>query len=161
MYNTIRLDKRYWRYQLYLWSEGLKGNSTPKWKLIKTFIYGVRSSGNLAEYGLRQTVGLCKDLFPRAFSVVTQYTYIDDMLSGTESLEETLSLTDELEASVLKGGFRLKGFTISGDNPSENLSSDGVSVVVAGLRWFPEGDFFKLNISELNFNKKLRGLKIS
>ena len=31
MYNTIRLDKRYWRYQLYLCSEGLKGNSTPKW----------------------------------------------------------------------------------------------------------------------------------
>ena len=30
-YNTIGLDKRYWRYQLYLWSEGLKGNSTPKW----------------------------------------------------------------------------------------------------------------------------------
>ena len=49
MYNTIRLDKRYWRYQLYLWSEGLKGNSTPKWKVIKTLIYGVRSSGNLAE----------------------------------------------------------------------------------------------------------------
>ena len=81
--------------------------------------------------------------------MVTQDTYIDDMLSGTESLE----------ASVLKGGSRLKGFTISGDNPSENLSSDGVSVVVAGLRWFPEGDFIKLNISELNFNKKLRGKK--
>ena len=91
--------------------------------------------------------------------MVTQDTYIDDMLSGTESLEETLSLTYELEASVLKGGFRLKGFTISGDNPSENLSSDGVSVVVAGLRWFPEGNFIKLNISELNFNKKLRGKK--
>ena len=89
----------------------------------------MRSSGNLAEYGLRQTVELCKDEFPRAFSVVMQDTYIDNMLSGTESLEETLSLTDELEASMLKGGFHLKGFTISVDNPSENQSSDGVSVV--------------------------------
>ena len=136
-----------------MWSEGLKGNSTPEWKVIKTLIYGVRSSGNLAE--LRRTVEICKDMFPRAFSVVTQDTYIDDMLSGTESLEETLSLTDELEASVLKGGFRLKGFTISGDNPSENLSSDGVSVVVAGLRWFPEGDFIKLNMSEVKNQLKM------
>ena len=159
MYNTIRLDKRYWRYQLYLWCEDLKGDSRPKWKVIKTLIYGVRSSGNLAECALRRTAELCKDEFPRAYSVITRDTYVDDMLSGTESSEETLSVTDELEANVLKGGFRLKGFTISGYDPSESLSSDSESVVVAGLRWFPKGDFIKLNISELNFNKKLRGKK--
>ena len=53
----------------------------------------------------------------------------------------------------------MKGFTISGYEPSENLSSDQESVVVAGLRWFPKGDFIKLNINELNFNKKFRGRK--
>ena len=31
--------------------------------------------------------------------------------------------------------------------------------MVAGLRWFPKGDFIKLNINELNFNKKFRGRK--
>ena len=59
------------------------------------------------------------------------------MLSGTES-SEALSVTDDLESAVLKGGFRLKGFTISGYD----------SVVVAGLRWFPKEDFIKLNAIE-------------
>ena len=122
MYNTVRLERRYWRYQLYLWSEGLEGDILPQWKVIKTLIYGVRSSGNLAEYGLRRTAEMCRDESPRAYDVITCDTYVDDMLSCTECADETLSVTDDLEAAVLKGGFRLNGFTISG--PSENLSSD-------------------------------------
>ena len=39
------------------------------------------------------------------------------------------------------------------------MSNDQESVIVAGLKWFPKGDFIKLNVSELNFNKKLRGRK--
>ena len=131
MYNTVRLDRRCWRYQLYLWSEGLEGDILPQWKVIKTHIYGVRSSGNLAECGLRRTVEMCRDEFPRAYDVITCDTYVDNMLSGTESSEETMSVTDDLEAAVLKGGCRLKGFTISGYEPSENLSSDQESVVVS------------------------------
>ena len=48
---------------------------------------------------------------------------------------------------------------MSGSEPSEHLSSDLESVVVAGLKWFPKGDFIKMNISEINFAKKERGRK--
>ena len=159
MYNTVRLDKRYWRYQLYLWCEELKGNDTPKWKVIKTLIYGIRSSGNLAECGLRRTVDMCKAEFPKAFDVITNDTYMDDTLSGTQSHAQAMQVTDELEIAVGKGGFRVKGFTISGYDPPEVLSNSKEYVVVAGLKWFPKGDFVKLNIDDLNFNKKLRGRK--
>ena len=131
----------------------------PKWKVIKTLIYGIRSSGNLAECGLRRTVALGRDEFPKAYDVVTHDTYVDDTLSGAESLEEVMHVTDELEVSVSRGGFRLKAFTISGQDPSENVSSDLEFVAVAGLKWFPKGDFLMFNIAELNFNRKLRGQK--
>ena len=85
MYNAIRLDKMYWRYQLYLWGEGLKENEHPQWKVIKTLIYGVRSSGNLAEYGLRLTAEICKSECPEAYDVITYDTYMDDCLSGTKN----------------------------------------------------------------------------
>ena len=61
MYNAVRLHKAYWRYQLYLWHDSLDPDAKPVWKAIKTLIYGVRSSGNLAECGLRRTANLCKD----------------------------------------------------------------------------------------------------
>ena len=48
---------------------------------------------------------------------------------------------------------------MSGSEQSEHLSSDLESVVVAGLKWFPKGDFIKMNISEINFAKKERGRK--
>ena len=56
MYNTIRLDEDHWRYQLYLWDKELNPDNKPETKVIKTLIYGVRSSGNQAERGLRYTV---------------------------------------------------------------------------------------------------------
>ena len=38
---------------------------------------------------------------------------MDNTLSATESLEQVMHVTDELEVAVRKGGFRLKAFTIS------------------------------------------------
>ena len=53
MYNRVQLEKEFWRYQLYLWGEELSRDVRPLWKVIKTLIYGVRCSGNLAECALR------------------------------------------------------------------------------------------------------------
>ena len=52
-----------------------------------------------------------------------------------------------------KGGFNLKGFTFSGENPPENLSEDGLSIGVGGLM-VSQGRF-----RNLNFSPKRRGRK--
>lgn len=49
--------------------------------------------------------------------------------------------------------------TVSGKDPPADLSSDGESVTVGGMKWFSKGDFLKLNIGPLNFNRKCRGRK--
>ena len=159
MYNAVRLDKMFWRYQLYLWSDGLEENVEPRWKVIKTLIYGVRPSGNLAECGLRRTAEISREEFPEAFDIITNDTYVDDCVSGTEGPQRTLKVTDDLQIVLAKGGFTLKGFVISGEDPPEHLSSDKESVLVGGIKWFPKGDFIKLNIKDLNFNKRVRGKK--
>ena len=41
------------------------------------------------------------------------------------------------------------------------MSSDGESIGVTGLRWYPEDDKVALDISELNFSRKYRGKKSS
>ena len=65
MYNTIRLDEEHWCYQLYLWQNELNLDLEPRIKVIKTLIYGVKSSGNQAERGLRQTADIQKNEYPR------------------------------------------------------------------------------------------------
>ena len=54
MYNPIKLVEDDWCYQLYLWDNNLSLDNGPRVKVINTLIYGVKSSGNQAERGLRQ-----------------------------------------------------------------------------------------------------------
>ena len=82
-------------------------------------------------------------------------------ISGGNDPEEVRMRTDELKLVLEKGGFTLKGVTISGEEPPPHLSADGESVCVGGMKWFPKGDFLKLNIGVLNFSKKERGRKSS
>lgn len=63
---------------------------------------------------------------------------------------------DELETIVNRGGYKLKGITLSGEDPIENLSDDGKLLIVVGLRWFPKSNMISLNIAELNFAKRQR-----
>ena len=113
MYNAVRLKKAHWRYQLYLWNDGLDSGKPPVWKVIKTLIYGVRSSGNQAECALRRTVELSKIRYPEACEAVQSDTYVDDCISGTSCRDTTLRVTDEISVALAKGGFKLKGVSIS------------------------------------------------
>ena len=54
----------------------------------------------------------------------------------------------------------MKGFTFSGESPTESLSEDNKSINVGGMKWYPEYGKLGLDITELNFNKKHRGKKL-
>ena len=160
MYNTIWLDKAHWRYQLYFWEDELKLGISPRLKVIKTAIYGVRSSGNVAESGIRKTAELTKEQFPRAYDVMTEDLYVDDCMSGASSQRNRSLITEELSGALAKGGFKLKGFTFSGFDPPDHLANeDKVSVNVGGLKWYSKDDMLSIKVPELNLGKKRRGKK--
>ena len=159
-YNSVRLHPSHWRYHMYLWSEDLKPETPPKLKVLKTFIYGVKPSGNVAESGIRKTADIAKEKFPKAHSPIHNDTYVDDCASGEDTVEERLEVTNQLSAALSMGGFFLKGFTFSGFDPPSHLSADGKSIMVGGLKWFSAEDNFSLNLpDQLNFSKKKRGRK--
>ena len=62
MYNSVRMNKDFWRFQLYWWSDTLTVGEEPRLKFIKSVIYGVKCSGNVAERALRLAVELQKDI---------------------------------------------------------------------------------------------------
>ena len=66
---------------------------------------------------------------------------MDDFLSGTECLSISNRVMDEIQETVAKGGFSLRGFTVSGKLPLYNLTHKGQPVFVLGLRWLSERDF--------------------
>ena len=72
-----------------------------------------------------------------------------------------LEITDNLKLALNRGGFAVKGFTFSGREPPPNLSNDGTSIIVGGMKWYPKEDCISLNTIILNFDYKKRGKKSS
>ena len=160
MYNTIRLDKDDWCYQLYLWDDDLSQEREPKVKVIKTLIYGGKSSGNQAEQGIRETGNLMKENYPRQNEIIHNDVYVDDCTRGGDSHDAVREITDGLKLVLSKGGFDLKGFTFSGFDPPEHLKNGDNSINVAGMKWYPKSDLLSLNIGVLNFEKKCQRKKL-
>ena len=85
----------------------------------------------------------------RAAEVIYKDIYVNDCISGETSADCVRVSTDELKL-VLNKGFGLKDITVSGSPPPEKLSEDGESVNVGGMKWFPKGDYLKLNIPDFS-----------
>ena len=159
MYNTVKLSEDNWCLQRYLWTDDLNPNQPPLEKIIKTLIYGVKSSGNQAEHALRKTANHSKDQYPRVNEVISKDVYVDDCITGEDTTNQAKETANNLEVVINKGGFRLKGFTFSGSDPPQALSHDGKTISVGGMVWHPKIDMLSLDISEMNFARKQRGKK--
>lgn len=72
MYNTIRLNQADWCYQRYIWVKNLFPAKIPREKIIRTLIYGFRSSGHQAELGLRKVAELSRAQHPSMNKVVQE-----------------------------------------------------------------------------------------
>ena len=148
VYNTVKLTEKDCCYQLYLWHDNLSVADDPYVKVIKTHIYGVNSSGNQAESGLRTTSRIESGNFPRASTLIQKDIYVDDCLSGENSWDMIIQTTDGLQLVLARGGFAGKGFAF-------DFSNDVVSVNVAGLKWHTKSDKISLETGNLNFSRKI------
>ena len=162
MYNRVKLKQEFWPFQRYLFHMGLDPNEPPEEKIFTTITYGITSSTNQAQRGLRLTAELSKEEYPEANEVIQKDTYMDDTMSGRAELREAEKVMDDLVVVGGRGGFTFKGFTVSGTDPDPSLAKDdGISISVAGHTWYPKEDSFALNVKDLNFARKRRGRKTS
>ena len=111
MYNSIMLHEDDWCYQLFLLNSELDPDSDPKIGVIMTLIYGVKPSGNQAEFALRETARLQSEEYPRVYEVVQNDIYVDDCLSGEDTVEGRNTVTENMATVLAKTRFFLKGFT--------------------------------------------------
>ena len=159
MYNVVKLRPEHWKYQRYLWHEELDESEEPVDKAVTTIIYGVVSSGNQAECGLRRTAGAQSEEYPEAAACIINDSYVDDIATGSDETSGAQLCADIAEVLV-RGGFVTKGFTISGEPPPAALSKDGIFIKLLGILWDSLNDMLRLAAGgKLNFSKRVRGKK--
>lgn len=161
-YNQLHLDPTHYKWQQYLWVESLTLGDPVVRMVVKTLIYGVRPSGQLTGEGIQQVAAHClkvKPEYARGAEVVSNNSYVDDLLDSCGSQEEAMEIIEAIRYCLGLANMTVKDFTVSGTCPSEAVSSDGKSVGVLGYIWLPEQDVLKLDIKELFFGRVKRGKK--
>ncbi|XP_063243611.1 uncharacterized protein LOC134542933 [Bacillus rossius redtenbacheri] len=123
---------------------------------LKTVTYGVSSAPFLALRTLQQLAVDEKDHFPVASRVLQSDVYVDDVVTGSDTLESALAIQKDLRALLAKGGFKLRKFMSNHTAlidwlPPEDVDmpqsfdldpESQVVVKVLGLQWNPVSDTF-------------------
>lgn len=152
MFRQIKMHPEDQLYQCILWRED---PSHPIQVFVLTTVtYGLTSSPYLALRTLAQLASDFGHQYPRAATALRETTFVDDIIAGSDTLPDALSLRDELIQLLSHGGFQLKKWAANNsllllDIPSDhrlatNINSPSLGIPLLGLSWDLTEDHFTL-----------------
>ena len=157
MYNQLKVEDEFLRFQLFLFHQTLDIGITPEIWVLTSAWYGVVTTGNQAGFAIEMLAETFKDRFKHAVEPLTEYRYVDDVTPGADSIEEREQQIEDVHQVLEKGGFQQKYVIRSGQPPPETATTDGVSIKMLGYKIDTEKDLLFPGLTELNLNKKVRG----
>lgn len=160
MYLQILIHPSHQPFQLVLWRNS-PSEELSIYKLTRV-TFGVSSSPYLAIRTLHQLANDEGISFPEAAQILKSQTYVDDIISGANTVAEALKLQNQLMNILKRGGFELRKWASNSpqllqDLPQEHLespvfleTSNQPHITVLGLHWSPSTDHFtyKLNFPQ-------------
>lgn len=154
LYNCLKLNPSSYAFQMFMYHDELNPDKPPEIYILIVAWYGVSPSSNQAIFALEEIARLQKEEFPLAYTILSEEIYVDDILSGCDTEEERNQQILEVKHVLASGGFHVKYVLKSGDS-----SEDDNSIKILGYQWNHLKDQLGPGFSELNFNRKKRGLK--
>lgn len=104
MYRLVILHEEDRRYQRILWRrDGVVATFQ-----LNTLTFGVSSSPFLAIRTIQKLADDELSTYPIAAKVIKSHLYVDDLLTGAETIDETRAVRDELIALLARGGFTIR-----------------------------------------------------
>ena len=158
MFRMILVDEADWPYQNIYW----RGSSTEAIQTysLKTVTYGLSCAPFLALRVIKQLCVDEGDRFPLAKKALSDDIYVDDLVTGADTVEEACALQSQVVAMLGCGGFSLskwasnctqilEAIPTEDDNTPVQLSDkEDLSVKILGLEWDPKKDCFLYTIKQ-------------
>ncbi|XP_039311874.1 uncharacterized protein LOC105204988 [Solenopsis invicta] len=104
MYRQILVHDEDRRYQRILWRK----NGKIKTFQLNTLTFGIASSPFLAIRTIQKLADDERSSYPRAAEVIESHLYVDDLLTGTETIDEARKLRDDIISLLALGGFSIR-----------------------------------------------------
>ena len=151
MYRQIALEKGARRFHRLLWRDDPKDEF--RHLQLKRVIYGIASSGYHAVRSLQETAKFTDNENVR--TAILEGFYVDDFLSGCNTLEDAKGLQDEIIATLDKAKLPLRKWVSNDQTLVERLPPDmrggdlvnlfeaDSTIRTLGITWQPQKDHFK------------------
>ncbi|XP_065361949.1 uncharacterized protein LOC135955527 [Calliphora vicina] len=156
MFRQINVSPEHQPYQCILWR-----NATNKICVyaLRTVTYGTTSAPYLAIRVLQQLSEDEETNFPEASHILRTDTYVDDVISGADTLEESLELQQQLSNLLKSGGFHLRKWNSNSFELMKNIPEEDREIQQSfsiyqpkmskalGINWNTNNDYFYFSIN--------------
>ena len=156
-YNSCKLHPNQWNLQRFVYRANMDPNNPIQDGVIQTLIYGVKSVSRQSEYAISLLANHVRDDMPAVAKLLEESRYVDDEGESKSTKEECYQLIEDANKAFSLVNLQIKELLVSGEKPTENVSKDGASVDVGGMKWFPVMGTMEVKIPLLHFAKKNRG----
>ncbi|XP_046145779.1 uncharacterized protein LOC123989147 [Osmia bicornis bicornis] len=146
MYRQILIHPQDRKYQRIFWYH----NNRVRTFEMNTVTFGVSSAPYLAIRTIQQLADDESADFPYASRILKRDLYVDDLLTGANSLEEILTIRDEIIELLKRGGFNIRQWASNHNHALDNINKkilgtdcviDNSTVVkTLGLGWNAQED---------------------
>ena len=160
MYRAIELVPTDRDLHRFVWRKNLK-DPLRDYRMTRV-TFGVSASSFAANMAVKQNANDFATEFPSAAKVVDKSFYVDDCLTGADSITEAIALQAELHSLFSKGEFLLRKWNSSEsqvlehipshlrDTPTvQTLPSPDEYTKTLGIEWNTTLDHFRLTVAEL------------
>ena len=161
-YNSVKLAPEHYKFQQYLWHPTLDPDEETVLMVIKTLIYGVKSSGNLTQAGFEKAACLALQTRPDLAAgahVILENTYVDDTVAAAPTKKTCRETAAAMQEVLAAANVVIKDFTFSGEPPSDKVSANGETVGVLGYVWNPVKEWIALADKPTILGNSRRGKK--
>ena len=159
MYHSVATTEKEKHLRRVLWRD-MQLSESPKTYVTEVVAFGDRPAAAITAVAIKETASLYSYIDENAAQKIKNDMYVDDLTSGVDKREEVESTKTNITRILEKGGFRIKGFVVSGDSSEEALSVLGAGEVgrVLGVGWDPTKDEFCIRV-RVNTSKKVKGAR--
>lgn len=130
------------------------------------------TSSYLATACLENLAEQNNDKYPRACRAIRQDFYMDDLLTGANTIKETLRLRDDLRTILSSAGFELRqwstnepvllnGLINTNLSCMENIINDKEQITkILGIYWNNKNDAYQYHVQVFNENSDITKRKV-
>ena len=163
MYRAIKLTQSDRDYHRFVWRRN-PTDPLREYRMTR-LTFGVSASSFAANMALKQNAMDFSLQYPMAVQRVYEAFYVDDGLTGADSIPETIHLQRQLQELFERGGFTLRKWNSNNSEildhlptdlkekqPIQTIAEEDQYTKTLGIKWNSVSDTFRITVAEINHN---------